>query len=99
LGKRFDAIIITSRQTRSPLTIVTGGGETEVASTEDIARIPEAFCAAALDGSTSSDILQYKICQHANKLQYEEKKYLSTSTPSPSLAEPDELSFVKACLH
>jgi hypothetical protein len=43
------------------LTIVTGGGGVEATAAEDIARISEGFCMVALDGSASSDILQYKI--------------------------------------
>jgi hypothetical protein len=38
------------------LTTVVKGVEAEVAAAEDIARILEGFCAAALDNSTSLDI-------------------------------------------
>jgi hypothetical protein len=52
LGKEPRTIIIISHQA-----IVAEGDEVEAAATEGITRVPEGFCAATLDGSTSLDIL------------------------------------------
>jgi hypothetical protein len=81
------------------LTTITEGDEVEVAAKEGITRTPEGFYSVALDGSVSSDVLQYKTHQHTSKTQYEKEKCLSTLVPGSSSTRLDELSSAEACLH